>query len=132
MAIFPGSGEGTLSLHPPDHGDSLPAEDSPLSQDVKPSPWPQSALSVTATNSGPTPSMSSRPIRSGDRDVGQSKILLCEFCDASFTSSGGLSLHKTSVHLQRRFVCKVCGKVLKRKETLKNHMLTHVGVNAQM
>ncbi|XP_076460639.1 uncharacterized protein LOC143293558 isoform X5 [Babylonia areolata] len=60
-----------------------------------------------------------------DRDVSQSRILLCEYCDASFTSSGGLSLHKATVHLQRRFVCNVCGKVLKRKATLIHHMQSH-------
>lgn len=55
----------------------------------------------------------------------KSKILLCEYCDASFTSTGGLSLHKTSVHFQRKFECSICGKVVKRKATLLSHMQTH-------
>ncbi|KAL8567892.1 hypothetical protein ACOMHN_059014 [Nucella lapillus] len=56
---------------------------------------------------------------------GQSRILLCELCDASFASAGGLSLHKASVHFQRKFVCSVCGKKFTRKEKLKYHMNTH-------
>lgn len=50
------------------------------------------------------------------------KILLCEFCDASFTSAAGLYLHKTSVHFHRAFKCHICGRMLKRKENLSNHL----------
>ncbi|XP_076465044.1 uncharacterized protein LOC143296877 isoform X9 [Babylonia areolata] len=56
---------------------------------------------------------------------GSSKILLCEFCDASFTSAGGLSLHKGTVHFQRKFVCSICGKKFTRKEKLKYHINSH-------
>ena len=59
------------------------------------------------------------------------KILLCEYCDASFTSKSGLYYHKASLHLQKKFVCKVCGKVLRRKENLLNHMFTHSGPGSQ-
>ena len=55
----------------------------------------------------------------------QAKILLCEYCDASFASAGGLSKHRMAVHLQRKFTCHVCGKQYTRKETLKFHMAVH-------
>ncbi|KAL8567891.1 hypothetical protein ACOMHN_059013 [Nucella lapillus] len=60
--------------------------------------------------------------RASGRDA---KILLCEYCDASFTSSSGLYYHKASMHLQKKFVCTICGKVLRRKENLMHHMKTH-------
>ncbi|KAL8613319.1 hypothetical protein ACOMHN_052559 [Nucella lapillus] len=58
-------------------------------------------------------------------DLAQPRRYRCPFCGTTFTSRGGLSLHKTSVHLQRRFECRLCGKVLKRKENLMYHMRTH-------
>ncbi|XP_070211151.1 uncharacterized protein [Littorina saxatilis] len=66
-----------------------------------------------------------------EKTTAQSKILLCEYCDASFTSAGGLYLHKSSVHFKREFVCQVCGKVLKRKENLMKHMKLHNGPNTE-
>jgi hypothetical protein len=53
------------------------------------------------------------------------KVLLCEFCDASFTSAAGLYLHKTSMHFHRSFKCHLCGRMLKRKENLIKHLLVH-------
>lgn len=71
----------------------------------------------------------SNPMHGGARrsgkDVAQSKILLCEFCDASFASSGGLSLHKATMHFKRAFVCTFCDKRFTRKENLTNHLLVH-------
>ncbi|KAL8604927.1 hypothetical protein ACOMHN_028555 [Nucella lapillus] len=89
-------------------------------------PHPQSNLAAVKRENSPLMRQSS--VGGGpaaDKDTGQSRILLCEYCDASFTSSGGLSLHKATVHLQRRFVCNICGKVLKRKATLIHHMQSH-------
>ncbi|XP_076465111.1 uncharacterized protein LOC143296877 isoform X16 [Babylonia areolata] len=64
-----------------------------------------------------------RPV---DKEGNQAPILLCEFCNASFTSSGGLSLHKASVHFNRKFVCNICGKNFTRKENLsRHHLSTH-------
>ena len=63
--------------------------------------------------------------RPGDKDTAPSTctILLCELCNASFTSAGGLSLHKSSIHLQRKFVCTICHKQFTRKETLTRHQI---------
>lgn len=63
--------------------------------------------------------------RASEKDNSQSWVLLCEFCDASFTSTGGLSLHKNSVHFKRKFVCAICDKRFTRKENLVNHMNAH-------
>jgi hypothetical protein len=52
---------------------------------------------------------------------GQRKILLCPLCDASFASPGGLSLHKSSVHLKRQFSCDICQKVYINKQSMTNH-----------
>jgi hypothetical protein len=60
----------------------------------------------------------------------QKLLMLCEFCDASFTSSGGLSLHKATVHMNRKFSCSLCEKSFTRKENLTNHMVSqHLGVS---
>lgn len=60
-----------------------------------------------------------------EKDQTQSRVLLCEFCDASFTSTGGLSLHKNSVHFKRKFACTICEKSFTRKENLTHHMNVH-------
>ncbi|XP_076460632.1 uncharacterized protein LOC143293558 isoform X1 [Babylonia areolata] len=70
--------------------------------------------------------MSVQSCSSGGQGTGAiGRILLCEFCDASFTSTAGLYLHKSSVHFKRKFVCSVCDKKFTRKETLTNHMFSH-------
>ena len=63
--------------------------------------------------------------RASEKDHAQSKILLCEYCDASFISTGGLSLHKNSVHFKRKFVCTICKKRFTRKANLTHHMTLH-------
>ena len=113
------------------------ADHSPLSlprsyAQLKPLPLSQTSTascSVDAKSAKPAMQREAAGVSSSTRtcekDLTQSKILLCEYCDASFTSTGGLSLHKNSVHFQRKFVCSICLKVLKRKATLINHMKTH-------
>ena len=75
--------------------------------------------------------LASTSVRTGEKDLARPKILLCEYCDASFTSTSGLWLHKASEHFKRKFVCNICGKVLKRKQNLINHMLTQHGSHAR-
>ena len=104
-------------------------------QQLKPLPVTQPASGSVTQGASPaeqTEGMSASPSkRSSEKDPTQSKILLCEYCDASFTSTGGLWLHKASEHFKRKFVCNICGKVLKRKENLINHMKTHSSPYAQ-
>ncbi|XP_076465058.1 uncharacterized protein LOC143296877 isoform X10 [Babylonia areolata] len=60
-----------------------------------------------------------------------SAILLCEFCDKSFTSKSGLSKHKNAVHFLRKpYNCTVCGKGFIQKEHFEGHMNMHNNVKA--
>ncbi|KAL8567893.1 hypothetical protein ACOMHN_059015 [Nucella lapillus] len=66
-------------------------------------------------------------VRPCEKETALAPILLCAFCNASFTSSGGLSLHKASVHFNRKFVCNICGKTFTRKENLSRHHISAHG-----
>lgn len=74
---------------------------------------------------GVTTSVLPHGMKTIEKDQTQSRVLLCEFCDASFTSTGGLSLHKNSVHFKRKFACTICEKRFTRKENLTHHMNVH-------
>lgn len=121
-----------------DSNDSQPSLQGTTLQQLKPLPVIQPTLGSVAQGTGlatQTEVTSQQSVlssmRMGEKDLTHSKILLCEYCDASFTSSGGLWLHKASEHFKRKFVCNICGKVLKRKENLINHMKTHNSPHAQ-
>ena len=54
------------------------------------------------------------------------RILLCEFCDATFASSSGLRRHTNSVHLNKYpYACEVCGKGFLLKQRYMNHKKWH-------
>ena len=60
-----------------------------------------------------------------------SKILLCEFCDATFASPGGLREHTDRIHLKKYpFLCDLCGKGFARKEGYNDHMNKHKNIKA--
>ncbi|XP_076465018.1 uncharacterized protein LOC143296877 isoform X6 [Babylonia areolata] len=119
----------TMSAHPTTAGgQALPAGAhlSPLLHspgDLASSDLETLTPATTASAKTSVPSSNSRA--SGGGSGKDPKILLCEYCDASFTSSSGLYYHKASMHLQKKFVCTVCGKVLRRKENLNHHLRTH-------
>ncbi|KAL8604928.1 hypothetical protein ACOMHN_028556 [Nucella lapillus] len=85
----------------------------------------QQAQDVTQALMRNMPSASRTSLSPESRLLMQTKIYLCEYCDASFTSHAGLYLHRTSVHFKRKFECTICDKNFTRKETLTNHMLSH-------
>lgn len=63
--------------------------------------------------------------------VNPTKILVCEFCDASFTSNSGLIRHKNSVHLKKmRHKCHVCGKGFSVREPFEDHINMHNNIKA--
>ena len=69
--------------------------------------------------------------QAGRNCVNPNKILLCEFCKASFTSASGLSRHKDSVHLKKmRHTCHVCGKGFTVREPFEDHMNMHNNIKA--
>ena len=60
-----------------------------------------------------------------------SKILLCEFCDATFASAGGLREHTDRIHLKKYpFLCDLCEKGFSRKEGYNDHMNKHMNIKA--
>ena len=65
------------------------------------------------------------------RDVVQPQILLCEFCNASFTTMQGLKGHRDRVHLNKAAqVCSICEKGFTSKEHFEDHMNMHNNVKA--
>ena len=67
----------------------------------------------------------------GLTDVGQPQILLCEFCDASFTTLQGLKGHRDRVHLNKAaHVCSICEKGFMSKEHFEDHMNMHNNIKA--
>ena len=53
----------------------------------------------------------------------------CNKCEKGYKSSGGLSLHKKSVHEGIRFKCNVCNRDFKSNANLKKHVeSTHEGI----
>ncbi|XP_076465066.1 uncharacterized protein LOC143296877 isoform X11 [Babylonia areolata] len=59
------------------------------------------------------------------------KILLCEYCNASFASASGLDRHKKLLHLNRLpHTCPVCGKGFTEKDHFEGHMNRHNNVKA--
>lgn len=53
----------------------------------------------------------------------------CDTCDCSFGIKAGLNHHKRNVHRQINFHCDVCGKIVKNKIHLKNHVAIHFKVS---
>ena len=52
------------------------------------------------------------------------KPYFCEQCGKSFSDPSSYAVHKRQ-HTEENFPCDVCGKVLKRKKNLKQHMIIH-------
>ena len=74
---------------------------------------------------------SNSPFHPGPRDAYHPKSLLCEYCDASFSSSNGLRGHINKVHLNYTpYTCEICGKGFNFKRHYEGHMNTHNNVKA--
>lgn len=50
----------------------------------------------------------------------------CSDCDKSFSFLDYLSRHQRKAHNEHKFECGVCGKAFKSKDTLRNHLQTHI------
>ncbi|XP_076465001.1 uncharacterized protein LOC143296877 isoform X4 [Babylonia areolata] len=71
---------------------------------------------------------SSTPVKQAQKPA---KILLCELCDYSFATTGGLKEHMKLIHLKKYpFVCELCGKGFARKEVCTDHMNAHKQIKA--
>ena len=64
------------------------------------------------------------------------KPFKCKFCEKSYSQKSVLEYHEVNAHLdppevenkdQKTFNCKVCGKFLKNRTTLKRHLTLHFG-----
>ncbi|XP_076465026.1 uncharacterized protein LOC143296877 isoform X7 [Babylonia areolata] len=54
------------------------------------------------------------------------QFLICEFCDATFSSNSGLRMHTNDVHFHRApFICGLCGKGFQMKQLYNDHMNKH-------
>ena len=60
-----------------------------------------------------------------------SKILLCDLCNASFSAESSRKRHILAVHLKKALHrCPICGKGFAIKEYFRDHMNTHNNVPA--
>ena len=60
-----------------------------------------------------------------------SRIFVCELCDASFGSQGGLKSHMNCIHLKKfLYICTVCDKGFAIKEHYNDHMNMHNNIQA--
>lgn len=71
------------------------------------------------------------PFNPGPRDACYPKSLLCQYCDASFSSPNGLRGHINKVHLNYTpYTCEICGKGFNFRRHYEGHMNTHNNVKA--
>ncbi|KAL8567903.1 hypothetical protein ACOMHN_059025 [Nucella lapillus] len=87
---------------------------------------------VTAANSS---AMDTRQLPALSQDIlpgsqaQKKQFLICEFCDATFSSSSGLRMHTNDVHFHRApFICSLCGKGFQMKQLYNDHMNKHNNV----
>lgn len=61
-----------------------------------------------------------------------SKIFLCEFCNATFTSGIRLKEHINILHLNKKYsyTCPICGKGFTRKYRFNDHVNAHNNIKA--
>ena len=50
---------------------------------------------------------------------------LCTSCGKTFSQKAALQKHFSDVHKQENCECKECGKILRSKKQLANHMVSH-------
>ncbi|KAL8567890.1 hypothetical protein ACOMHN_059012 [Nucella lapillus] len=87
------------------------------SSDIK--PFPEERRSGGFVRRGPKPTSTA------------SRVLLCEFCDASFLSMTGLKQHKDLVHLNRpAHMCPLCRKGFASKDHFMGHMNMHRNIKS--
>ena len=53
------------------------------------------------------------------------KPIVCDECEMTFADKYKLNMHKRKHTGETPFLCTICAKGFKRKETLENHMLMH-------
>ena len=122
FGVFPGPVFGFPSPRWPGSSASFPG----IPQEPKPdlSAWPTERMAMQLhPRTSATNTTSSHLL--------QSRLFLCDLCDATFTSSSGLKLHTNCVHLKKYpYACTVCGKRFTLKEHYNDHMSMHNKVKA--
>lgn len=71
-------------------------------------------------------------VSANDRKIISSKLFLCEFCNATFTSGMRLKEHTNIFHLNKKYsyTCPICGKGFTRKYRFNDHVNAHNNIKA--